>query len=143
MRMRDWRGCRWRWQLDRIGSKVSDEVIGNLSSLCSSVSLLRKSRRRRIEIVCGYGLNRRLGLGRWTGKEFKRYVGDRWTVLVEEQPLGRQRVSTKPWEREINRDNVWGRELNKGKHEMGFCGINKSEVVGFGEGKIVSLSFSF
>ena len=46
-------------------------------------------------------------------------------------------------EREINRGNVWGRELNKGKYEMGFCGSNKSDVAGFGEGKKVSLSFSF
>ena len=74
MRMRDWRGCGWRRQLDRIGSKASDEVIDSFCSLRSFVSLLRKSRRR-IEIVCGYGLNRRLGLGRWTGEGVQEVCG--------------------------------------------------------------------
>ena len=44
---------------------------------------------------------------------------------------------------ELNRGNMWDRELNKAKYEMGFCGSNKSDVVGFGKGKKVSLSFSF
>ena len=41
---------------------------------------------------------------------------------------------------ELNRGNMWDRELNKAKYEMRFCGSNKSDVVGFGKSKKVSLS---